>query len=331
VLEGSGFERASKNGENVEEQGIPDVFSIDPHAIGELERFSYLAALEKKDTLSGNALPVVSFINPLFYNIDLLQAAGFDRPPKNRTEFLSYAQRLKETGVSGAGLALGDPRDTGTQLLSWIWPAAGSPESAETFSFNSKEVIGTLNFLKQLKQSLYSDPFELNGPELLDAFAQGKVGMMIGSSADVKKLKAAEINFGITTIPDPESYVKKPIFPLTVWYAGINSRSAHKEEARKFIAFLKKKTENIALTTYALPISGSRDRTLSKNDPYYAKAFDMYEASEMVRELYVPDIGGFYGIVHREAALLFLENKTPEQCAETIQQGWERLAGTGMP
>jgi len=332
LLERSASEQTQKNGRNEQEQSVPDVFSIDPHAIGEMERRSYLAALENKDPLSGNALPIISFINLLFYNVDLLQAAGFDRPPKNRTEFLSYVQRLKETGASGAGLALGDPRNAGTQLLSWIWPAAGNPESAE-INFNSKEVIETLNFLNQLMQNLYGNPFELSEPELLDAFGQGKVGMMIGSAAYVKKLKTANINlnFDITTIPDPESYAKKPVFPLTVWYVGINSNSAYQEAARKFIAFLRERTENIAAAAYAVPGNGIRSRELSKNDPYYAKAFDIYEAGEAIRELYIPNISDFYGIVHREAELLFLGNKTPEQCAEAIQQGWERLAGTKTP
>jgi len=334
LLERSDFVQTQKTTRNAREQSVPDIFSIDPHAIGEMERRSYLAALENKDAFSGNALPLISFINPLFYNIDLLKAAGFDRPPKNRTEFLSYAQRLKETGketgVNGAGLALGDPRSTGTQLLSWIWPAAGSPGPEESFNFNSEEVITTLNFLNQLKPNLYGNPFELSEPELLDAFGQGKVGMMIGSIADIKKLKTMNVNFGITTIPDSESYARKPVFPLTVWYVGINSRSVHQEAARKFIAFLRERTENIAVTAYAIPANGSRNRELSKNDPYYAKSFDMYEASDKVRELYVTDVGRFYRVVHSQVELLFRGDKAPEQCAEAIQQGW-KIAGTRTP
>ena len=330
---------------NGKKRGAIDIFSVDPYAVYDLENHSYLADLENNAESAGNAAPVVSFINPLFYNIDLLKAAGFDRPPKNQTEFLSYVQRLKETGVNGAGLALDDPRSVSRQFLSWIWAAAGTPVSAGvspgnqvspgnpgSFNFNSKEVIETLNFLNQLKQNLYSNPFDLSETELLESFQKGQVGMMIGSTAVIQKLKTMNINFGITTIPAPESYSKKPVFPLTVWYAGINRQSVHQEAARKFIAFLEEKAETIAAAAYAIPGSGSRSRELSRDDPYYAKAFDMFEAGEVVRELYLsPNLSGLNNMIQREAELLFRGVKTSAQCAEALQQGWTELAGQSPP
>ena len=317
------------NGRNDRRRSALDIFSIDPYAIHELERRSFLAAFENDEISSGNALQVISFINPLFYNIDLLQAAGFDRPPKNQTEFLSYVQRLKETGVNGAGLALSDPRNIGQQLLSWIWTSAGNPEAVQSFSFNSREMIAVLNFLNQLNQNLYSDPFTLSEAELLETFADGNLGMMIGSTRDIQKLKATEINFGITTIPSPESYTKKPVFPLTVWYVGINHQSNNQEGAQKFAVFLKERAETIAAAAYAVPGYGIRNRERSRNDPYYAKAFDMYEAAEMVREIYVSsNLNDFNSIIQMEIELMFQGNKTPEACAEAIQLGWQDLAGT---
>ena len=306
---------------------IPDIFSIDPYAIHELKNRSYLAVFENDEVLPDNVLPVVSFINPLFYNIDLLETAGFYRPPKNQTEFLSYVQRLKEIGVNGAGIALSNPRNISQQFLSWIWAAAGSFGPDESFSFNSREVIATLNFLNQLYQNLYTDPFYLSDEELLDAFSKGQLGMMVSSVEDIKKLKTMRINFGITTIPGPESYAKKPVFSLAGWYVGINRRSVNQEGAQKFATFLKENAENIAIAAYAIPGNGKRSRELSRDDPFYAKAFDMYEASEMVRELYFSDISGLNNIIRREIELMFRGSKTAEQCAEAIQQDREKLAG----
>ena len=271
---------------------------------------------------------IISFINPLYYNIDLLEAAGFDRPPKNQTEFLSYVQRLKETNVNGAGIALQDPRNLSSQLLSWIWAAAGNPETS-SFSFTAQEVIDTLKFLNQLKQNLYANPFELSEATLLDAFSKGKIGMMIGSIADTKKLKMTNLNFSITTIPAPVSYTKKSVFHLSIWYAGINSKSEHQEEAKDFVSFLKKNSESIAMAAYAVPGNGTLNRELANNDPYYSKAFDMYEASEMVRELYnSPYFNRLNSIIYREIELMFHGNITPLQCAEAMQRDWESLTGT---
>jgi len=316
-------------GKNAQKINPPDIFSIDPYAIYELEKKSLLAELENDKGFTGNAVSIISFINPLYYNIDLLQNAGFDRPPKNQTEFLSYVQRIKETGKFGAGIALNDLRHINQQLLSWIWAAVGNPDTSSSSGFASKEVIGTLNFLNLLYQNLYGNPFELSKAKLLEAFGKGEIGMMIGSIADIKELKRTDINFSITTIPAPVSYTKKPVFPLSVWYAGIYSKSEYQEEAKNFILFLKKKSGEIAAAAYAVPGNGTLNRELSKEDPYYAKAFDMYEAGEMVRESYrSPEITQLNSIIAREVKMMFQGSKTPQECAEAIQQSWENLAGT---
>jgi len=325
ILEKKDWEEIRKS---LEENTGPDIFSIDPLAVYEMNRASRLAEITEGNRRTGNILQIISFINPLFYNIELLRNAGFDRPPKNYTEFLSYALRVKETsGVYGAGLALGGgTHSISRHILSWIWASTDNPESAGTFNFNTKEVIGALKFLNQLKPNLYPNPFSLTEEELFRAFNEGKVGMMIGSTANIKKLKSAPIGFGITTIPGSESYVKKPVFLLTEWYLGINRRSEYKEEARKFAAFLSEKSDSIAAAAYAIPGSGSRSREIPRDDLFYSKAFDMYEAGEMVRELYAsPDILSLNGIINEEVKQMFWDMKTPEQCALAIQTRWENL------
>jgi multiple sugar transport system substrate-binding protein len=297
-------------------QDVPDIFSIDPYSMGEFEN---------------GAEQLISFINPLYYNIDLLQAAGFDRPPKNQTEFASYVQRINQAGngIYGAGLALGDnePHKVSRHLLSWIWAAAGNSETSDTLEFNSKSIVAVLTFLNQLKPSLYPSPFHLSEADLLAAFSEGKVGMMIGSIADVRDLKEKmKGNFGITTIPGATSYERKPVFPLSAWYVGINKQTEHPEEARKFIDFLKEKAGTISAAAYAVPGNGRRNPELSKNDPYYAKAFDMYEAGEIVKELYgSPKAAELNAIILDEVKRMFDGMQSPEEAAEAIQFRWENL------
>ncbi|MCL1927686.1 MAG: extracellular solute-binding protein [Treponema sp.] len=323
LLEKKDSKDSNKNAQKI---NPPDIFSIDPYAVYELEKKSLLAKLEDDRNFTGNIVSIISFINPLYYNIGLLQDAGFDRPPKNQTEFLSYVQRIKETGKFGAGIALSDLRHVNQQLLSWIWAAVGNPDVSSSFA--SKEVIDTLNFLNLLYQNLYDNPFELSKAKLLEAFGKGEIGMMIGSIADIREIKRTNINFSITTIPAPVSYTKKPVFPLSVWYVGIYSKSEYQEEAKDFILFLKKKSGEIAAAAYAVPGNGTLDRELSKEDLYYAKAFDMYEAGEMVRELYhSQNISQFNDIIIREVRFMFQGSKTPKECAEAIQYNWENLAG----
>ncbi|MDR1308001.1 MAG: extracellular solute-binding protein [Treponema sp.] len=321
--------------EKPDENTVPDIFSVDP--IREPESRSYLMPFETgngTDAASNMGAPVISFINLLFYNIDLLQEAGFDRPPKNQTEFLSYAQRISQTGsgIYGAGLALenGDPHNVRRYLLSWIWAAAGNHETMEDFNFNSRQVIAVLIFLNQLKQNIYPNPFSLTRGELLKAFSEGKVGMIIGSIADAGEFKAAmRGNFGITTIPGPESYTRKPVFPLTGWYVGINRKTEYPEEARKFAAFLKDRAGTIAAEAYAVPGNGRRNPDLSRADPVYAKAFDMYEAGEMVQERVFGSMLNMNGVVRGEVEKMLSGLISPEQCAEAMQQSWETIRNSG--
>jgi ABC-type glycerol-3-phosphate transport system substrate-binding protein len=152
--------------------------------------------------------------------------------------------------------------------------------------------------------------------------------MVIGSAAKIRELKTVmDGGFGITTIPGPESYTKKPVFPLTLWYAGINRESQYQEEARKFMDFLREKAGTIAAAAYAIPGSGRRNRELSKSDSYYAKAFDMYEAGEMARERYGQrETTALSALIRREVELMFRGLSTPEQCAAAIQREWEALS-----
>ena len=280
------------------------------------------------------AIPVISFINPLFYNIGLLEASGFDRPPKNQTEFLSYSQMITKPGQYGAALALGgeDPGAVSRYLLSWIWSSgagqAGDEDDAsfavKNFQFNSKQMVETLSFLKQLKPYLYSDPFAVTEDAKLDVFMEGKAGMMIGRISDVKKIrKKMSGSFGITTIPGPVSYLGKPVFALSTWYVGIGADYKNRAEAEIFIRFLLDRSSSLALDAFAVPGSGEKDPDMAKTDPLYAKAWDMYEAGEMVRELYgTGGVKKLNGIVYEEVQRMF-DGRSPADTAEAIQVRWE--------
>ncbi|MDR0447553.1 MAG: hypothetical protein LBH07_02675, partial [Treponema sp.] len=107
-----------------------------------------------------------------------------------------------------------------------------------------------------------------------------------------------------------------------------NSRSLYPEESQKFVSFLLEKSEFIAVSAFAIPGNSSRILEQSKNDPYYAKAFDMYESGEMVGDLYRrANTGRFNTIVHQEIKLMFQGNKTSKECAESLQQNWQNISG----
>jgi multiple sugar transport system substrate-binding protein len=285
--------------------------------------------LGSPDETDIRALPVISFINPLFYNIELLTAAGFDRPPKNQTEFLSYVQSITkpDRGIYGAVLALGEKKSysISRHILSWIW-SAGILRDGDAFDFNSRQVVESLSFLNQLKPYLYPDLFGIDEQARLEIFIEGKAGMMIGSVSDVKRLqKQAKQNFNITTIPGPALYIGKPVFALSSWYIGISAESRNQEEADAFIGFLLEHASQLADGVFAVPGNGDRNTDLVKTDPYYSKAYDMYDAGEMVREVYgTGRIRKLNAVIYEELKRMF-EGRSPEDTAAAIQSRWETI------
>jgi ABC-type glycerol-3-phosphate transport system substrate-binding protein len=316
----------AKDGDGKEKKPAFDVFSMEPNWIDGLEKEGILPPAE--ETLES---PVISFINPLFYNITLLQASGFDRPPKNREELLAYARAITSQGNYGAALALAedDPHSIGRHLLSWIWASGiNLDDTSEPFRFNSRPVIDTLSFLNQLKPNLFPQPFFMTEEERQRLFAEGKIGMMIGSISEIREYREKMGGgFNVTTIPGPQAYVGKPVFVLSGWYLGVNEKSAGKEEAVKFAAFMRERSEVLAAAAFA--VSGSNDQFsgLVKDDPFYSKVSDMSNAGEMIREIYKLGKSAasleLNGIIREEVKRMFDGSRTPEETAEAIQRRWE--------
>jgi multiple sugar transport system substrate-binding protein len=274
------------------------------------------------------AYPFIWFIKPLFYNIDLLEKAGFDRPPKNRTEFLSYAQRVSGSGVSGAALALGENR--GSDIVPWLLSGGAG-------------ISGTLEFLLEAKPYLAADPFVLTEDAKLKLFADGKIAMLTAPVSCVKYFRRIDgLRFGITTVPPPASYIGKPTFDFSCWALAVCAESRHPEEAAAFVKYLLTRAPEIAGGAFAVPGSGSRAGSLAQTDDYYAKAFEMYESSADAEFALIdqfdtgrPELSpSLDELLYDELAALFAGKTTPETAAQAIQEkmqarrGW---FGAGLP
>ncbi|MDR2182251.1 MAG: extracellular solute-binding protein [Treponema sp.] len=310
-----------------------DIISVDSWWLPSLEAGSLLAPLAAAAGEDGRyGLPLVSFINPLYYNIRLLREAGFDRPPKTLAELLACAQRVSNApeGIAGAALSL-DARDGESvprEILSWIWNSAGVPaENAEgafyaDYRFTSKQALPAFEFLNQLRGSLYLDPFTLSARQKLDAFKAGKIGMINAPSCALKELPEAE--FGVTTIPAPTAYMGKSVFSLSSWYVGVNALTAKQEEAETFIRYLRDNAGVIAAAAGAIPGNGRRNPDMAKESVNYVKMFDMYDAGEMVRNR-PPLASELNAAVRTAVGRMFAGGQTPAEAAAAVQAAWEEV------
>ncbi|MDL2229003.1 ABC transporter substrate-binding protein [Treponema sp. OttesenSCG-928-L16] len=335
--------------DSAEETKVPgDIIALDPRWAGMLKQNDLLLALDDAagEPASGSSfisspgnefpdiIPLVSFINVLFYNIDILSEQGFDRPPKNRGEFLSYARTIGNSAAPKQSLvlALGKGNADGIyeDIYSWIWASGQQMMSEGRPGFSSAQTLEILGFLRQLydEKLLEQGLFSNTGRDKLKQFAEGNACMMTGPVSAIAALRKENpgLNFGITVIPGSSAYFGKPIFSSHCWYAGILKESAHPEEALLFLSFLDEKSTALGLASHGIPWESAAINEYIDQDPLYGKAFDIYSAGESSGEFYCnPNPFSFEDIVRQEVIRFFNRLQSAEETAERINSQWEAL------
>jgi multiple sugar transport system substrate-binding protein len=316
-----------------EKNHAPDLLFFDEGEYGALVKEGALSPLNSYILTESRseqfAIPLVSYMDVLFYNIDLLKAAGFDRPPKTRSEFLACAKAVSAMGADnsayGAALSLdaGDPLAVQRDVFSWVWAAGGDFNAADKPQFNSRTVTDTLAFLGRLysEGALAGGSFDTTGVERLEAFASGKIGLLIASAKEIPALQKKMGNaLGVTVIPGTDSPAKSRA-ALSSAYAGISAASARRDEAWTFLLFLAGKGPELSAK-----MPGAVSEHYEGGDLLYAKLMDIFEAVEITPGFSGGPKRSEYERVVREELRAFLEqNRTPADTAAEIQKRWDMI------
>jgi multiple sugar transport system substrate-binding protein len=307
-------------------QGTPLGDSIYPGDVIALDSL-WVSELAKKETMENvNANPV-SFINILYYNIDILKEAGFSRPPKTRGEFLGYARHLADGKGNPAGLALGMNSSRGIydDVLPWIWAAGVQLIKDGKPQVNSRQVVDCLSFLASLyseglltTQSLTASP-----AEKLEDFISGKAAFVIAPASEIGfvRERMGDEAFGVTSIPTPDNYAGQSFFAVSAWTVGVFSASAHKEEAKLFAAFLAENAAYLSDKMNAIPGSG----TPSAYDVFYSKVWDIEIAGEMAQDFSGLNWTELEESFKEELSALFAGKASAAETASAIQKRWEAV------
>jgi len=322
---------------------MPDILGLDPRWLEDLIRQGKLASHEGETAAQGAAyaLPLVSFMTPLFYRIDLLQAAGFDRPPKSQGEFSAMVRTLTDKNADRYGFALSlspeDPQGIYRDILPWFRSSGAGLFRRGSLEFSGPQVIGVLGFLNGLYREglIAPEVFTMTNKDRIEDFSAGRVAMMIASIGEARTLQAAGVPLGITTIPGPDGYIGKPSVGITSWYAGLSRSSRHGDEGRAFLAFLAEQSPAIAKSAGAVPgaiapVSTDPEESIdaSKNSfetsSLYAKAYDIYEAGDIPEEFPgLPEQNALESILREELRVMFEKGRSPEETAKAVQTRWE--------
>ena len=283
------------------------------------------------------AIPLVSFMDFLFYNIDILAAAGFDSPPKTREEFLAYARVVSDgrfPGVSGAAMSLnsGDSYSLSRDVFSWLW-AAGSdfPSGGDGIVLNPRTAANDITFFGSLYREglLATRVFESTGEQRLEEFAQGRIAMMIASSRAIPYLRQrmGDSAFGITTIPDPATGGRYNI-NISAIYAGINITCEYPDEAWRFLEFITEKSSFLCSELNAVPgiVTSIIPGDYIEGDPFYIKAWDIFESAWIIDGFSGnPNAREYERSFLEELRVFFTTSRTAQQTVTAIQQRWDEV------
>jgi multiple sugar transport system substrate-binding protein len=273
-------------------------------------------------------IPLVSFMSPLFYNIDLLEEAGFDRPPKNQADFTAAAAAVSAMGGRygfGIGLSPEDPHGLYRDILPWI-PYPALPEDGDSPSrFGAAELTQALEFLDKLRRegSLAPGSFAKTGKDRVAEFGAGRTAMLFASMLDARPLRGIGFRIGVTSVPRREAYTGKPLYTRDQWYVGISQNSKYKDEALLFIRFLA--GQRAALSAYwgAVPWDDTSGPGGAEDDPLLSKAHDIYNAGEARPEYSGWQMSLFEQVMTEELRRMLEAGQSPQDTAANIQQRLE--------
>ena len=293
-----------------------DVFALDPLWIPELLEKGIIEAENP-----GIENPLLSFINVLYYNIEILREAGFSRPPRNRTEFINQARALPGN-VYGLAIGGGSFRGIYDCFFPWIWAAGAVLINNGRPALNARAAADSFSFFASLHSAGLIRPGALymTAGEKLEDFVSGRAAFMIAPASDagfVRERMGAG-TFDVTSVPVPDNYAGRTFFASAGWTAGVYAGSPRKEEAGLFVNFLAEKALQLSEKINAIPGSGGPP----PHDPFYLKLWDIAIASEAARDFTGIPFTELEIIFREELSALFEETATPAATAAAIQRRW---------
>jgi len=186
-------------------------------------------------------IPFTTSTRALYYNKKIFTAAGIPAPPQTWAQLQSDAAKIKAKGFIGYGMPLGSEEAQAESLLWFLGNGGGYVNSSGSYDINAPQNVATLRFMSQLVRSgdTQPSPGSTDRKDVWAQFAQGRVGMMLGSPAVIPIIQAAGVlqpaDYGTADVPGKSA----PLASTLGVHDDIVAFSAggHAAAIRKFLDF----------------------------------------------------------------------------------------------
>ncbi len=269
-------------------------------------------------------VPYKSNATALFYNEDLLAAAGIKAPPKSWDDLRKDAKALTKGNVSGFCFSAVNTEEGTFTVLPFLWAAGGDiPTIGDAASI---ETLKFLNTLVNVDKSVPSSVSTLSQGDVNNLFMAGQCAMMINGPWQIPGIQSnANVKFKWSVSAWP--YKVKPVSILGGENFAIGANS-HVKEAWDVITWAVEPQHLIpALKTHG-QFPGRKDVAA---DPYFTsdpirKVFSQAVAVAKPRA-YGPNYPKMSEEIMRMVSGVLSGAETPEQAAAAAAKVIKPLAG----
>lgn len=328
---------------------LSDVVGLDGAWVNDLSKQGAIAALDGLMSasnfdasevaaiikLNGNSymFPVASFVYPIFANLDLLEAAGIESMPANRSEFAAAAKKLTDPSKNQYGwvlpLSLQSPNGIQNDVMSWVWASGKSMLKDGKPDLVNSDVVGALEFIQGMYDGGVISPgsFAKKEQDKVEEFVNGRTAMMVDSLAHINLIRERnpELNFTISELPAADGYDGKRGLPYASWGIGVSEHSEHKEEAFKLVAYLLSTDVNAKLVSIANAFPGNvhAKPDFVASDELFAKAFEIFQSGYLANEFVgLPVAEELMRQLDQEVQLMLDGKQSAQEAAAKAQEKW---------
>lgn len=218
----------------------------------------------------------------IYYNVDLLEKAGYDSFPETWDEMVEMSKKLTGDSTYAFAWPLGNQANAVTRLIQQVYTYGGDimDESGEKCLLNSdaaKKALG--NIVNSMKEGYASkSSSEYDNTKMRELFGQGQLAFNFTGPFDVATLKTdyPDLKFKTAVIPGDGGM---GVTTANGWCVAMASNSNHKEEAAQFLAYITN-PENQARLTDSFPASKTAMKYEQFSDEYLKPFADQLENSK---------------------------------------------------
>ncbi|MQY30109.1 extracellular solute-binding protein [Nocardia aurantia] len=316
----------------------PDILNIDAYSTYATDGLLYPAAdvvdpsviadiqpgFAKNASITGTqwALPLFASARTLFYNTDLFTAAGVAAPPKTWAELTDDAKRIQAlgNGVSGYGLPLGSEEAQGETSI-WTFGAGGNWSDGDRITVNTPQNLEGVQAMKAIADAGATEPNPgaTNRADVINAFIQGKIGMIEGLPPTIGQIAQKNPALKYTTAPSPTKSGDPSTLGVADHLMAFKKDGKKQEAIKKFLTYFYSPAVYSAFVSseHFIPITVSGAKALA-DDPV-TKAFATILPSARFYPSNNPKWGAVQGAIRQQLGTV-TQGADPAAVLQKIQQ-----------